>query len=240
MPQKRARYGFKRVFMDKSTQDSANIGKPLFVLWHLGAGDAILCNGLIRALADRQEKIIVPAYPHNVEAVTFMFRDNPRIEVVECQNSTHAAAMAVACGNFLPLGYYSKHKFDPRYFDKEFYSQANVDFKERWDKFFIPFELKDLPIVPSSAFVHHDVARNFQISMDHWPRDRIFVIADKSKPFFDWIDTIQISEEIHVINSSFLILIDSLPDIEGQKLYFHRYPRPTDHPVLRKQWNILQ
>ena len=213
--------------------------KPLFVLWHLGMGDGLLCNGLVRVLAERHGNVIIPAYPHNVQAVTFMFRDDPRIRVVECQNSTHACGMAVAHGNSLNLGYYSNHKFDPRFFDKEFYSQANVEFKDRWDKFYVAIDFPSPPLRVGQAFIHHDLDRGFAISQDHWPRVEWISVASKSAPFFDWVSVIESSEEIHVINSSFLILADSLPHIEGQKLFFHRYPRPTDHPTLRKAWQII-
>lgn len=222
--------------MTNQYQDS---GKPLFVLIHMGAGDALLCNGLIRVLADRHGKVIVPAYPHNVQAVTFMFRDDPRIEVVECQNSTHACAQAIAHDNFLPLGYYSKSKFDPRFFDKEFYSQANVEFKERWDRFYVQRDNGvhcDIKL-PSFAFVHHDPKRGFEIDHNKIPDNICF--ASLERPFFDWLDMIEQASEIHCINSSFLILVDSLPDIPGQKLFFHRYPRPTDYPTLKKDWTII-
>lgn len=214
--------------------------KPLYVQWHLGNGDALLCNGLIRVLAERHGKVIIPSYPHNLQAVSFMFSDDPRIEVVEAQSSIHAAAMAVASGNHLQLGYYSDGKFDPRRFDQEFYSQANVPFSARWDAFKIPYEMRQVHLEEGHAFVHQDSERGFGLSDEHFPRAMSIILVNKTRAFFDWIPDIQKCEEIHVINSCFLILIDSLPDIECQKLFFHRYARPTDYPVLRKKWTILE
>src|SRR3989344_2353342 len=51
------------------------------------------------------------------------------------------------------------------------------------------------------------------------------------------------ASEIHVVDSSFIVLIDSLPYVNNdQKLYKHQYARATpaaQSPMLRKPWTIL-
>lgn len=214
--------------------------KPLFILGHLGLGDHIICNGLVRVLVERHGGIIIPCYPHNLQAVTFMFRDDPRIEVVEAQNSTHAAGMAVAHENFLPLGDYRGGKWDRRRFDQEFYSQANVDFNHRWNSFRVDHDFK-YEIENNFVLMHDDKERGFVI--DH---NKIHITARppqyfcKQYPFFDHLEKIVKAEEIHVINSSFLCLIDSLANVEGQYLILHEYARPNgERPTLKRDWKIL-
>lgn len=207
----------------------------------MGCGDHIICNGLVRVLVERHGGIIIPCYPHNLQAVTFMFRDDPRIQVLEVQSSTHACARALAHENFLPLGDYTGQKWDRRRFDEEFYSQANVEFKHRWDSFKLNVDYFTDRLLIGFGFVHMDKKRGFVIPGNRWPYNlyRILII-DHSRPFFDWVVDIQTSEEIHVINSSFLCLIDSLPDIEGQKLFLHEYARPGgERPTLKRDWKII-
>ena len=59
---------------------------------------------------------------------------------------------------------------------------------------------------------------------------------------------IEKAAEIHVIDSSFLSLIDCLQyENKSQKLYFHKYAREYGkqknnewvYPVLRKDWQII-
>jgi hypothetical protein len=60
---------------------------------------------------------------------------------------------------------------------------------------------------------------------------------------FDFCDVIEKAEEIHVIDSSFMFLIDCLPyEAPNQKLFVHRYARPNaawNLPILKKPWVIL-
>lgn len=214
--------------------------EPLFLLWHLSLSEALICNGLVRVLADRHAKIIIPCLPRNLQAVKFMFSDDPRIEVVEVQNATHAAALALSYGSHLPLGYFSKETFDPNRFDQDFYSVANVEFSDRWDRFSIPkiFTPEAWGTLAPHAFVHQDSRRGHLIQLERIAGAPIF--ATPSKPFFDWAEEIFGSMEIHCINSAFLVLIDSLPCFSGESLFFHRYAKPTPPPILKRKWVVLE
>lgn len=217
--------------------------KPLYILWHLGMGDALLCNGLVRVLAARHGAVQVPAYPHNMEAVKFMFSDDPNIEVVEAQNSPHAAAMAVASQNSIQLGFYAPEgDFKAAIFDEEFYRQAKVHFSNRWDAFKLPDlgtinSLVDEAACGEFSFIHHDPKRGFPIKIEYCKYPNY--MAEPDRPYFHHLPLMKAAREVHCINSSFLILWDSMPHVEGQKLYFHRYPRNTDHPKLKKDWHII-
>ena len=58
---------------------------------------------------------------------------------------------------------------------------------------------------------------------------------------FDYIKVFQEALEIHIIESCFLFLLDSI-DLGDKPLYAHRYARSYDwfnKPQLIKKWNIL-
>lgn len=211
----------------------------IYVLGHLGAGDHLLTNGLIRKLAERYDLVQVPCYLHNYESVSFMYRDNPKIQPVAIKDD--ADAIAVSKENkvhSLNLGYYNPYGFNADIFDQEFYRQASIHFEERWNSFYVKCPVSDGGWDhPDFAFVHDDKERGFVIDESKIKLDIIKPV--KNGHIFNNMMLIRAAEEIHCINSSFLILVDSLPDIPGQELFFHKYARPTSHPKLKRKWNIL-
>lgn len=201
-------------------------------------GDHILCNGLIRNLSEKYDLIQIPCYLHNYESVAFMFRDNPKIQPVAIKDETDAI-MVCKESKFpcIKLGHYNMEGFNPDIFDQEFYRQAGVPFKERWDSFHVHCPVSDGGWDhPDFAFIHQDKERGFLIDESKIKIDKIYPV--KNGHIFNNLMLIRSAEEIHCINSSFLILVDSLPDIPGQELYFHKYSRPTPHPTLKKKWHI--
>lgn len=113
--------------------------KSVHILGHLGLGDHILCNGLVRNYANHYERVVIPAYHHNVEAVSFMFRDLKHVEVVGVKDDPEAVLLCDQ-KNCLRLGYFSKYNFDPDIFDQEFYRQAHLPFEVRWEEFKVNVE----------------------------------------------------------------------------------------------------
>ena len=60
---------------------------------------------------------------------------------------------------------------------------------------------------------------------------------------FDYCDVLEHAEEIHVMDSSFMFLVDCLPYANlRQRLVVHRYARENmewNLPILKKNWEIL-
>lgn len=210
----------------------------LYVLSHLGIGDHMLCNGLIRNLATKYGLIQIPCFLHNYESVHFMFKDLPNVQAVAIKDEADAIRLAQLNGS-LRLGYYSLDSFNSDIFDQEFYRQAGVPFKERWDNFRIGCSVADAGWDhPDYAFVHDDRERTFGIE---YSRIELPIVKPvKNGHIFNNLKLIRSAAEVHCINSSFLILVDSLPEVPGQKLFFHRYPRVTPYPMLKKKWHIYE
>jgi hypothetical protein len=64
-----------------------------------------------------------------------------------------------------------------------------------------------------------------------------------SPDIFDYLSLILNAREVHTIDSAFLCLIDTFPQVPSGRLFFHRYVRdPKDdwiHPGLVKDWTVL-
>lgn len=207
------------------------------ILIHLGLGDAIICCGLIRHYAEQYEKVKIPVYSHNYNTVAFMFRDNKKIELHPVESSQQADD-SFNGKDCIRLGFYSKQPFNRNEFDIEFYRQANVPFENRWNKFHVIMEERTVSIDDRpTAFVHEDFGRSFLIRKELVKLPIITPI--KGGRFFDNYSMMKNCEEIHCINSSFLHFWDSIPHLEGQKLFYHKYARKGDEPKLKKAWEIL-
>lgn len=208
----------------------------LFILSNLGLGDHIICNGLVRHYAQTEDSIKIPAYHHNAPSVSFMFMDLKNVEVIGVKDEA-AAILLCHAKRCLRLGFYSEGGFDPVKFDQEFYRQAQVPFESRWDQFKIPGCFTSEPPKGEYAFMHDDLLRGFAI--DRSKATLPIKYPEQGQSLFSWIPTIEKAKEVHVINSSFLCLWDSIPTSKDQKLFLHKYCRNTDHPTLRKDWKIL-
>lgn len=172
---------------------------------------------------------------HNYESVAFMYKDLGNVQAVAVNDEADALRLAHA-DSTIRLGCYSVDLFNPDIFDKEFYRHAGMMFEDRWDKFKIP-EIKRTRLNDAPFFIHQDEDREFLIAaclIDPAP----WYLPRKNIPFFDHLQFLIDAPQVHVFNSSFLILADSLPEVDGQKLFFHKYSRPTPHPTLKKQWHI--
>lgn len=196
---------------------------------HLGLGDHIICNGLVRFLS--KEKGITLAVKHNSLAnVTRMFKDLS-IEYYLINKDERTGNLGWCFGGDKSIN-----------FDEAFYKQAGVDFQERWNSFYIERDYaKEKALIeylklPEKFCLVHDTASagkvNIVVNTD-LPIVRVYK-TEVEKTMFDWMGVIELASEIHCINSSFIHLVDSMQPIA--KLYFH-----DDRPILqfsrKLNWN---
>lgn len=231
----------------------------LLLFPHLGLGDLVVCNALVRQLAAKR-KVWVLCRPRNVESARFMWRDDHNIELLELpgdfeKQENHAKAFAEFAHKehskeVLGLGLHGSRPFDLDRWDQEMYRQAGLDFQKlRWNGFKVarqPSREFELP-GKKYIFVHDDPSRGFGIDPARLPKNRKVVkpeplAAKQGGPanIFDWWGVIEGAEEIHCIDSAFLCLIDSLPCLKAKKFVFHKYARAEGKPPSTvKGWEVL-
>lgn len=217
----------------------------LYINWHLGLGDAIICNGLIRVLARQDQQITIPAKHHNVATVTWMFSDLPNVTCVPVRDDAEMIARGYSHKNVLSLGVHSGDYRIPKAWDAWFYNQAGVPHECRWSEFKLPPDIEPYRGTPV-AFVHDDESRGYVIRDEYLPRQRVGVdYAPSPKVRFGaHVAPLQRASEIHVIDSSFLCLADTI-ETSAKRLVLHQYAtakdvnKRTGPPTLRKNWEIL-
>jgi len=231
----------------------------IFLHMHLGLGDHIICHGIVREYCKKYDRVGIFCHPHNYQSVSFMYRDLKNLEIMQgSEKDAREFARQGGRGN--------KHAFDEmkivgfenldgnsgELFEKQFYRLAGVDFSKKWDSFFVERDREREEVLWEKVaprgeyvFLHEDSPRNYRIERRMIDSRYPIVTANPktASNAFDYCTVIERAKEIHVIDSSFMFLVDCLsyrnPD---QKLYVHRYARENTAwklPVLKKDWEIL-
>jgi hypothetical protein len=236
----------------------------LFVHHHLGMGDHIMCNGLVRSLLNDGKVytgVYVFAKDKNASRVSRMFDDDPRIQVVPIPSSENEISYVnaviskygivdfVRCGfgaidNLMSMGLISN-------FDEAFYIGAGIPFDAKWSQFKIRRDYKEEQRVlnklnPSEKpfmFVHDDPSRGFVLNPPN-PHGLQIIKNDVTVDLFDMIGVLEAASEIHCMESSISNLIEFLPNVVCP-LYMHRGIRVDENGKSQnatsrmKRWTIV-
>lgn len=215
--------------------------KPIFIYQHLGLGDHILCNGLIRSLVkpDCKYAMFVKPDDNNYSSVSYMYRDLKNVEYIKAED-TNAVLILKKYGidlndhvktpnpNLHLIGFHWPD--DKLTFEQNFYHQNNVPFENKWSKFFCErdSELEQkiydhYNINEDYIFVHDD--HRFKINENRLPKG-IRVIRPQlglTNNVFAYAKLIENAKSVHCIESSFGFMVDGMGI--NREFYVHRYAR---------------
>lgn len=213
----------------------------IYLDWHLGLGDAIICNGLVRHLA-KSEALVVPCYEHNLPTVRHMFSDMENVMVLpvtgDAPPDRKTYPNVVSCGMRHPRW----GSVEP--WDRAFYEFAGVPFDAKWDLFHVPESGSELftHALPLGV-LHDDVARDISIDLVRLPKLDFYRLRPVTSLLTDWRWRIMAAPEIHVIDSAPMHLVELLPTTG--KLFYHKYARAKGNrqhsdATLRKDWTVIE
>lgn len=125
-----------------------------YIYHHLGLGDHIICNGMIRHFCKVYDNVVLFCYSHNCNNVEYMYRDLNNLGVFKFDteseinqfifnNKLEASVLRVG---FEKLSQY----LNEMTFDRAFYKIAGLDFSIRFDEFDFKRNLKQEEIVYST------------------------------------------------------------------------------------------
>ncbi|TSD03479.1 MAG: hypothetical protein Athens071416_160 [Parcubacteria group bacterium Athens0714_16] len=227
---------------------------------HLGLGDHIMCSGIVREYCKKYDRVAIFSKSHNYPTVSFMYRDLKNITVIKGDDAFARKFISDNTSKFsrdkydqvrlLGFQHLDRHSGIP--LEWQFHQIAGVPFEKKWSNFFIKrdFEKEQRffeQVAPQReyVFLHEDVLRKCIIKRKLINKDYIIFTPDIkfTNNIIDYCTIIEKAKEIHVIDSSFMFLIDCLPyNNPNQKLYVHRYARENNEwqlPILKKDWHIL-
>ena len=205
-----------------------------YIYHHLGLGDHIINNGMVRHFYNEYGALTLFAYKHNVKNVQYMYRDLEKFQVIGIESDPQADQY-ISNNNLdcIKIGFSDLSGVMPELpFDEAFYKLAGLDFSVRFDEFYLQRDLekeqevmKTLnPNGESYVFVHDDAARGFSIDMSKIQTEHKIIMNDKQFNVFDYLTLIENAEEVHFMQSSFKELICSYK-LDKPVLYQHNYVR---------------
>jgi hypothetical protein len=221
---------------------------PHAIVTHLGLGDCIVQAGLAITLLEQYDTLAFPCYPRYANSLRSIFVNEPRISIYTVPklpnephggpaDATYEAAIRTAgldLNRQIRLGLYAGRGL-PVDFSKAFYEHAGVDYCQRWEACPIRDAWQKVPQlqintgVAKRIFLHDDGRRGFLIHRARVGAGYIYAPPPNiDESILKYASYIMAADEIHVIDSCFLWLADSLP-VKG-RLYLHKYARwPRPH-----------
>lgn len=203
-----------------------------YIYTHLGLGDHIICNGLVRSLINENEVYCLFVKSHNRNTVEFMFRDLNNIKYIEGDDDfvhNYIKNNSITNDNLIIAGFYNHPNAND--FAESFYLQNNLPISYRWDKFYVKRDVnKEKEIFDffnvkedNYIFIHDDVSRGFLVDED--------LIKNKDLPIirpiiglttnvFDYCYLMENSKESHFIDSSFRLIFDCML-LRNHNIYYH-------------------
>lgn len=231
------------------------------LLWHIGLGDALICNGLVRALHARRGQVTLPILPKYQKTIEWMFGDLPGVKLLpligfdELTNDLGLrrrhlrGVINLADYNEIAIGLLNNaHGLwqGSRTFDRGFYDQAGVPFSHKWSHFV--HRKHPHQITPPSepyVFVHMDASRKY-VFEPRFDRTRYRVVTNLDHQvdnLFQWQDVLEQAQEIHVMESAFSNWLELMPQFRPKPMYLydakHMFTGPG-FPVLKQRpWQVV-
>jgi hypothetical protein len=236
--------------------------KEIYIWTHLGLGDHIMCNAIIRHYCKIYDLVHVFVKTSNLKNVKYMFRDLRNIDYIDGvgnQDQFVRYFLDLHPGiNLLKVGH--EHLIGTKLnFDEAFYQQVGIPFEKRFEDFYVQRDLEKEeelckllnPTEEPYIFVHKNIYMSpnggkdgKEMNMNYIKNKNLKMIDPNNVPLeeknyliFHYIKLLENAEEIHVMESSFKNLINF--SITNKKnVYLHKYMRGVTS-ICRSYWNII-
>ncbi len=233
--------------------------KVAYIQQHLGLGDHIICNALIRNFAKQYDTVFLFVKKQNYNSVSFMYRDSNNIKLITMPLNVDWNGEIRFANSFKQTNPTADHiqvgfnylQGSSALFDIKFYKQFNMDFNKRFEDFYLQRDLetemelfKQLNVKEGKYILICNVGgpdfKTYDIDYEKYTEHKdlpIIYLSKLTDNIFDWIYTAENAMEIYAVDSAFRLMIDSF-NLSNKKLYIHS--RGTTSIAKSKHiWSIL-
>lgn len=226
-----------------------SIKKELLLYHHLGLGDHIICNGLVRYFS-QQHNIKLLSKKQNCANINIMYSDVKNIKIAPVNDDFEARSLCCD-NNCLKIGFCTGAPFYTNVlWDEMFYVHGNIPFDYSWSYFHYPRDhdlensiynrlIKDHT---HYAFVHNlGSDGNDCIDYKAIDPDLTVIKSDSTINLFAYTKILENASQIHCINSSFIHLIDRININNNTELFYHKNfkLKPFSDFTLKKHWIVI-
>jgi hypothetical protein len=225
------------------------------ILHHLGLGDQLVMNGLVRHLIEGDKQVTIIAKRMNKPTVEFMYRDTDKVTVKYVDTTSPREMWQIAgSGDKLALATYGMDDNTWNMLSQNFnwthvpYLQAKVNPMYMYTKFKVVRDLERedklyRKLVDGDYIFVHDAGSNNDngVTLDtNLPIIRPDMSVDN---IFDYLKIIENAKEVHCINSSFAVMVE-LVGVAKDKRFFHTgvahtYYKPDIVKTVFTDWTFL-
>jgi len=230
--------------------------KEICIHHHLGLGDHLDLNGMIRYLLKEGDftKIHIFSKDMYFDMIDFMYRDEERIVVNKIGNDPQTETQEVidyvnssSCSEVLRIGheYYPPNPEKNRNCWEYFYDQVGIPYEIRVDMFYVKRDHteesrlfdKMNPNNKPFLFFHDDVYKGYEIDKKSFLDSSLLAIGnDKSENIFFFIKLLEQANEIHCMESCFKSLVEFV-DTKAE-LFYHDF-RNHSLGKTNKKWTVI-
>jgi hypothetical protein len=232
--------------------------KRLFIYHYLGLGDHVICNGLVRHHSEK-EQVSLFCTDQTFKNISFMYRDNKNIKLIPIKtigesdhhpkygrklakkkiteflkNNKHLNFKIIPKNPIYLKILFSKNIFLKKNrlsFDQLYYYLDGVDFKIRFDKFYIERDLKTEeriykllnPQNEPYIYVHDDEEANFIIDKNKHRNDLKIIKNLPSEIIFNLRKILENATEIHTMQTGMFDFCNSIK--LNCPIFLHTYVR---------------
>lgn len=188
-----------------------------------------------------EKNVFLPAKLHNAPTVSWMYKDLTNLFVVPVHSDTEAKALAdlYKC----KYEFIDRETFKNLAFDEAFYRKKQIDFECRWARSsFEPgpsgkklfMELNPLNVPYRLVHAESSIGK-YSLNL---PDDGLLTIRVQplTNNLFDWCELIKGASEIHVVDSSFIHLVESLLYGDNGHRYYYHIVKPDPGFARRLNW----
>lgn len=235
-----------------------------YIKQHLGLGDHIICNGLVRYFCSQYDDIAIFCKDVLYENVKFMFRDIGHLEIISFQNNIPDYLVDkfihdnnINIGDIIKVGFDGLNGLNMR-FDKAFYKMHGFDSQFRMDNFYCKRDFDSEEYVfnflnPNNEkyiFVIDDDKHHFgSLTIDENRLTKKYKIIKYDKTLnyndnrflmFNYRKILENAEEVHMFQSAFSEFVNSI-ELKNSKIYLHLYLRDYSNgePIISKNDLII-
>ena len=215
--------------------------EKIYVHHHLGLGDHIVCNAIVRSLHKKHGPVLLAVKKQNYSSVKQLYRDiDVSLHQVNCDEDCHAMYQKYPS---VIVGFEDLRRRNTVEWEEAFYAQMGMDYSERFTGFHIDRDHdrekaleEEINLPEEFAFCNTSTSRGcLEIEIDT-RMEKIF-LEEKTDNIFDWMGVIEKASEIHTVDSSIFQLIKQL-NLKSNKYFYD--VRNLHFSIPKSQsWKIL-
>lgn len=214
----------------------------IYVYHHLGLGDHIICNGLVRNFCRNYNYIYLFCYKKNEKNVRYMYRDLKNL-ILMVVNSDSEADLIIKKNNLnvVKIGFDRLNPLGINTFDFQFYEMCNLPFSCKFEDFYLKRDIKKEFSILNDLNPKKEpyIFINENLDLNKIRKDLKIIVNPIQYNLFNLISLFENAEEIHVSESSIKCLINQFK-LNKPKLYYHNYVKYCHKFYNSKGLNIFE